>query len=35
MPNGDIDPSYDRSVHIVRSAIPRMSELKIPITPAN
>lgn len=35
MPNQATDPSYDRSVHIVRSAIPRMSELKIPITPAN
>ena len=27
--------SYDRTVAIVRNAIPRMSELKIPITPAN
>lgn len=26
---------YDRSVDIVRNAIPRMSELKIPITPVN
>lgn len=28
-------PSYDQTVDIVRSAIPRMSELKIPITPCN
>lgn len=27
--------SYDRTVAIVRTAIPRMSELKIPITPSN
>ena len=33
----DNDPilSYDRTVDIVRSAIPRMSEMKIPITPSN
>jgi diguanylate cyclase len=35
MPNQEVDKSYDRSVNIVRSAIPRMSELKIPITPSN
>lgn len=35
MPNQDVDKSYDRTVHIVRNAIPRMSELKIPITPSN
>lgn len=28
-------PSYDQTVDIVRSAIPRMSELKIPMTPCN
>ena len=27
--------NYDHTVNIVRSAIPRMSELKIPITPSN
>ena len=35
MPSHDIEPDYARTVHIVRSAIPRMSELKIPITPIN
>lgn len=35
MPNNDLGENYDRTVDIVRSAIPRMSELKIPITPAN
>ena len=29
------DVSYDRTVAIVRDVIPRMSELKIPITPSN
>ena len=29
------DKDYDQTVHIVRSAIPRMSEHKIPITPPN
>ncbi len=33
MPN--TNSHYDRSVDIVRNAIPRMSELKIPITPDN
>lgn len=33
MPNTHTD--YDQTVDIVRNAIPRMSELKIPITPSN
>mgnify|MGYP001818003489 FL=1 len=33
MPN--TNTKYDQSVHIVRNAIPRMSELRIPITPSN
>lgn len=32
---GGDKPNYDRTVDIVRHAIPRMSELKIPITPSN
>lgn len=35
MPKTNNPTSYDRTVDIVRSAIPRMSELKIPITPSN
>jgi len=35
MPSQDTASDYDRTVHIVRNAIPRMAELKIPITPAN
>ena len=33
MPN--TNTQYDKTVQIVRNAIPRMSELKIPITPSN
>ena len=33
MPN--TNTKYDQSVYIVRNAIPRMSELRIPITPSN
>jgi diguanylate cyclase len=35
MSSGNAENSYERTVDIVRSAIPRMSELKIPITPTN
>ncbi|MDJ0739895.1 MAG: diguanylate cyclase [Gammaproteobacteria bacterium] len=35
MPQTTTTPSYDKTVDIVRSAIPRMAELKIPITPSN
>lgn len=35
VPNTNTDISYDRTVDIVRDAIPRMSEMKIPITPSN
>lgn len=35
MPSQAVEITYDRSVDIVRSAIPRMAELKIPITPRN
>lgn len=35
MPQSNSNSSYDQSVDIVRSAIPRMSEHKIPITPSN
>jgi diguanylate cyclase len=35
VPSINTDNGYDQSVDIVRHAIPRMSELKIPITPTN
>jgi len=35
MPNTNKDSQYDRTVYIVRNAIPRMSEFRIPITPSN
>lgn len=35
MPKQYSEPNYDFSVDIVRHAIPRMSALKIPITPSN
>ncbi len=35
MPNQSTNESYEHTVDIVRNAIPRMSELKIPITPSN
>ena len=35
MAENDASVNYDRTVDIVRSAIPRMSEMKIPITPVN
>jgi diguanylate cyclase len=35
VPQINTQPSYDQTVDIVRSAIPRMSEHKIPMTPCN
>ena len=35
VPNANTSVQYEQTVNIVRNAIPRMSELKIPITPAN
>lgn len=35
MTENEASVNYDRTVDIVRSAIPRMSEMKIPITPLN
>jgi len=35
MSQDNAEQSYDQTVNIVRNAIPRMSELKIPITPSN
>ena len=35
MPQNNTQPSFDQTVDIVRSAIPRMSEHKIPMTPCN
>ncbi|MCB1785828.1 MAG: GGDEF domain-containing protein [Chromatiaceae bacterium] len=35
MPEPEQHISYDKTIDIVRSALPRMSELKIPITPSN
>jgi diguanylate cyclase len=35
MPQQNAGSNYDHTVNIVRSAIPRLSELKIPITPSN
>lgn len=35
VPNTSTNGQYDQTVQIVRNAIPRMSELKIPITPSN
>lgn len=35
MPSNSPDKHYDQTVAIVRTALPRMSEFRIPITPAN